>query len=77
MPLPAERRADFFRIVNAGFRQKRKQVANSLSAELGLAKRDIHEVLVASGIDPRRRAETITIEEWARLTETAANRRLI
>jgi 16S rRNA (adenine1518-N6/adenine1519-N6)-dimethyltransferase len=77
LPLPRDEIESFFRVVNAGFRQKRKQVANSLSAELGLPKANVQEVLAHAGIDPTRRAETISVAEWARLTlafrdETAA-----
>ncbi len=71
--LPVGQRETFFRIVNAGFRQKRKQVANSLSAELGWQKSRVQELLVSSGIDPSRRAETISVDEWVRLTEVSAN----
>jgi 16S rRNA (adenine1518-N6/adenine1519-N6)-dimethyltransferase len=67
LPLPREEIESFFRIVNAGFRQKRKQVANSLSAELKLPKATVQEVLERAGIDPMRRAETISVEEWVGL----------
>ena len=43
LPLPEGEREQFFRIVNAGFRQKRKQVANSLAAELDLPKAVVTE----------------------------------
>jgi 16S rRNA (adenine1518-N6/adenine1519-N6)-dimethyltransferase len=67
-PLPLSESESFFRIVNAGFRQKRKQVANSLSAELELPKSTIQAFLLTAEIDPTRRAETISVNEWARLT---------
>jgi 16S rRNA (adenine1518-N6/adenine1519-N6)-dimethyltransferase len=70
--LPMDQRETFFRVVNAGFRQKRKQVANSLSAELVLPKPDMQALLLSSGIDPSRRAETISVEEWVRLSQAAA-----
>jgi 16S rRNA (adenine1518-N6/adenine1519-N6)-dimethyltransferase len=54
----------FFRVVKVGFSQKRKQLKNSLGA--GGA-----ELLAAAGIDPRRRAETLTLEEWAALARAA------
>lgn len=69
-PLPAEEQARFFRIVNAGFRQKRKQVANSLAAELDLPKDEVVAWL-AAGIDPSRRAQTLNVAEWVRLTTSA------
>jgi len=66
--LPEADVARFFRIVNAGFRQKRKQVANSLAAELALSKEDVTRWLTGSAVDPMRRAQTLTVEEWVSLT---------
>jgi 16S rRNA (adenine1518-N6/adenine1519-N6)-dimethyltransferase len=60
-------RAGFFRLVRAGFTASRKQVVNSLAYGLGLSKVDVRSLLEKVGIDPRRRAETFTLEEWARL----------
>jgi len=57
----------FFRVVKAGFSQKRKQLKNTLSAGLHRPKGEIETILQAVAIDPKRRAETVTIEEWARL----------
>ena len=69
--LPEQEHRRFFRIVNAGFRQKRKQVANSLAAELGLPKEEVNQWLTEAGIDPMRRAQTLDIAEWVKLTEQA------
>ena len=71
-PLPPDDRPAFFRIVNAGFRQKRKQVANSIAAELDLPKTDVSVWLESADIDPMRRAQTLTVAEWVRLTQTAS-----
>ena len=57
----------FFRIVRAGFGQKRKQLLNSLSAGLGQPKPQVAAALDAAGIDPKRRAQTLLLEEWAAL----------
>lgn len=73
-PLPQAEHAAFFRVVNAGFRQKRKQVANSLAAELDLPKNATVEWLEAAGIDPMRRAQTLHIAEWVTLTSEALAR---
>jgi 16S rRNA (adenine1518-N6/adenine1519-N6)-dimethyltransferase len=59
--------AQFFQVVRAGFGQKRKQLANSLSAGLALPKTAVQAALQQAGIDPTRRAETLTLEEWGRL----------
>ena len=71
LPLPEATRGRFFAVVNAGFRQKRKQVANSLAAELKLTKPEVTAWLEQAGIDPMRRAQTLTVEEWVRLTSLA------
>ena len=71
LPLPEAQHARFFTIVNAGFRQKRKQVANSLAAELNLSKAEVTAWLERADIDPMRRAQTLAVEEWVGLTELA------
>jgi 16S rRNA (adenine1518-N6/adenine1519-N6)-dimethyltransferase len=57
----------FFRLVKAGFSQKRKTLRNSLSAGLRLSPAEAEARLRGAQIDPRRRAETLSIEEWERL----------
>jgi 16S rRNA (adenine1518-N6/adenine1519-N6)-dimethyltransferase len=59
--------AHFFRVVKAGFSQKRKQLRNALSGGLRLGARQVDEHLLRAGIDPKRRAETLTLEEWGTL----------
>lgn len=58
----------FFRVVRAGFSQKRKQLKNALGGGLALAHQQAADLIEQAGIDPRRRAETLTLEEWAALT---------
>ena len=62
----------FFDVVRAGFGQKRKQLANSLSAGMALPKADVTEILRALDIDPARRAETLSLEEWGNLARRMA-----
>lgn len=57
----------FFRIIKAGFRQKRKTLRNSLSAGMALPVEKIAVLLESAGIDPMRRAETLAIPEWENL----------
>jgi 16S rRNA (adenine1518-N6/adenine1519-N6)-dimethyltransferase len=57
----------FFRVVRAGFGQKRKQLLNTLSAGLHLAKPAAAAALNQAGIDPTRRAETLSLAEWGAL----------
>jgi len=58
----------FFCVVRSAFGQRRKMVLNSLSANLDLPKRGIEVILNKIGIDPRRRAETLSLNEFARLS---------
>ncbi len=58
---------DFFNLVRAGFTASRKQFCNSLSQGLGLPKTEVLPLLQEAGIMPQRRAETLTLEEWAQL----------
>jgi 16S rRNA (adenine1518-N6/adenine1519-N6)-dimethyltransferase len=66
-PVAVDNVEGFFKLVRAGFRAARKQVANSLSQGLGLPKPAIQQMLSKAAIDPQRRAETFTLEEWAAL----------
>ncbi|MFQ3648375.1 MAG: 16S rRNA (adenine(1518)-N(6)/adenine(1519)-N(6))-dimethyltransferase RsmA [Anaerolineae bacterium] len=63
----------FFAVVRAGFSQKRKQLRNSLSTGLALKPEQADAVLLAAGLDPQRRAETLTLAEWGALTRAAAS----
>ncbi len=63
--------AAFFRVARAGFGQPRKQLRNSLAAGLGLPPGVVEQWLVAAGIAPQRRAETLSLAEWAALARTA------
>ena len=54
----------FFRLAKAGFSQKRKNLRNALSAGLAISKAQVEALLGSVGIDPRRRAETLTLDEW-------------
>ncbi len=59
----------FFRLVRAGFSAPRKQIGNSLAQGLGLSKADGLSLLGKASIMPQRRAETLTIDEWAKLEQ--------
>lgn len=64
----------FFRVVRAGFSQKRKQLKNALGSGLGLNATQAAELLEQAGIDPRRRAETLSLQDWAALSRALAVR---
>jgi 16S rRNA (adenine1518-N6/adenine1519-N6)-dimethyltransferase len=56
---------DFFRFVKCGFRAPRKQIRNPLSTCLGMNPSRVGAMLIDAGVDPVRRAETVSIHEWA------------
>ena len=58
-----------FALVRAGFATRRKMLRRALDAELGAP---AAEVFVAAGIDPRARAETLTLSQWAALAHAEA-----
>jgi 16S rRNA (adenine1518-N6/adenine1519-N6)-dimethyltransferase len=60
----------FFRIVRSSFSQRRKTLSNSLK---GMDK-DIRRILMEAGIDPSRRPETLSLEEFARLSDSFTER---
>ena len=60
----------FFRIVRAGFSQPRKQLANNLSKSLGKDKNQINLWLQKNKINPEQRAETLSVSDWKKLTNS-------
>jgi 16S rRNA (adenine1518-N6/adenine1519-N6)-dimethyltransferase len=66
--IPEEHLETFFNLAKAGFSQKRKNLRNSLSGGLNMEKKSIEELLGSVGIDHRRRAETLTMDEWKAVT---------
>jgi 16S rRNA (adenine1518-N6/adenine1519-N6)-dimethyltransferase len=61
-------RDKFFAVVKAGFSQKRKQLHNALAARLARPQTEVAAALERADVDGRRRAETLTLEEWASVT---------
>lgn len=64
-----ERLERFFKLIKAGFGQKRKTLRNALSSGLHISPVDAADLLRRADIDPQRRAETLSIDEWERLSE--------
>jgi 16S rRNA (adenine1518-N6/adenine1519-N6)-dimethyltransferase len=58
----------FFRLIKAGFSQKRKTLRNSLSAGLHIPPADAVNLLTRANVDPQRRAESLALSEWSELT---------
>ena len=61
--------AVFSRLVRTAFSQRRKTLSNSLKG----VSDNIKDVLLQSGIDPQRRPETLSLEEFARLSDFLSN----
>ncbi len=66
-PLTAVERESFFRLVQAGFSERRKQLHNSLTHGLHYKNEIIRAWLAEAGIEASRRAETLSIAEWLQL----------
>ena len=64
----------FFAVIKGGFGQRRKTLLNSLTGVMGKTKEEIAEVLKQAGIDPVRRAETLSIEEFANVANLIAEK---
>ena len=71
-PVPVADPARFATVVRAAFGQRRKSLANSLAAGLSLGAERARRLCEAASIDPGRRAETLSLAEFARLAATAA-----
>ncbi|MGA2504162.1 MAG: 16S rRNA (adenine(1518)-N(6)/adenine(1519)-N(6))-dimethyltransferase RsmA [Anaerolineales bacterium] len=65
--IPTDKLDIFFTIIKAGFSQKRKTLRNALSGGLRITPGESEDMLKAGSIDPQRRAETLSLEEWGRL----------
>mgnify|MGYP005787427733 FL=1 len=73
-PVEAEERS-FFALVRAAFGQRRKTVANSVSALMGLPKDAVQKACAEAGISPTARAEQLSMEELAALSRAVAARK--
>ena len=67
--IPSALLDNFFKLAKAGFSQKRKTLRNALSGGLRISTADVEALLADAKIDPRRRAETLSLDEWRVLTE--------
>lgn len=61
--------ADYFRVVRAGFSEKRKTLRNSLSGGLRLDKSAAEDLLRQAGVDAGARAEQLSLEDWRNITK--------
>jgi len=67
--LEPEKEKAFFETVKRSFSQRRKTLGNSLSGFCGASKEQTTEALESAGIEPSRRAETLSIEEFIKVSE--------
>ena len=65
-----------FRFIRAGFNQRRKTLQNAVShdVQLGYTKQDVESALESMGLPVSVRAETLTLEQFARLADLLAGR---
>ncbi len=71
--IPSEKLDVFFRLIKAAFSQKRKMLHNTLSAGLNMESTQLQGLLKQADIDSRRRAQTVSLTEWHRLTDIFSN----
>ena len=71
-PVKVTDQSRFFDLVRAGFSSRRKQLHNSLAHGLQIETQKAASLIEQAGIDPKRRAETLSLEEWAELESRMA-----
>lgn len=60
----------FFRIVKAGFSERRKKLRSSLSGGLAISKPEAEALLEKAGINPNLRAQELSLDDWHNLYKT-------
>lgn len=71
--LPEKQEEMLFRLIRAGFSQRRKQLINPLSAELKRQKSEISDALSTIGSKPSARAEELSLGDYIKLSELLLN----
>jgi 16S rRNA (adenine1518-N6/adenine1519-N6)-dimethyltransferase len=69
-PLDPAREDDLWRLVQAGFRERRKMLHNVLSRQLPIGATRVEAALAAAGIAGDRRPQTLAVADWLLLLET-------
>lgn len=75
-PPPYADAAAYFAVVKAGFSAPRKQLRNALAHALAMPPLAVEAALATAGIEPSRRAQTLALDEWARLAATLTQSRV-
>lgn len=66
---PAAYERQLFKVIKAAFSKRRKTLQNALAqSDLAIDTKTAETILISSGIDPTRRAETVTVDEFIELT---------
>jgi 16S rRNA (adenine1518-N6/adenine1519-N6)-dimethyltransferase len=73
-PIRVSQTSKFFEVVRAGFSAPRKQLRNSLAQGLGVSPQEAAAMLGRATLDSKRRAETLSLDEWARLFEEISDK---
>jgi len=66
-----EQQKAFFRVVRAGFSERRKKLRSSLSGGLGLDKSVVDDLLTRANLSPEARAQELSLDDWQRLATLA------
>jgi 16S rRNA (adenine1518-N6/adenine1519-N6)-dimethyltransferase len=66
-PIRRNELTEFVKVVQAGFKQPRKKLVNSLAEGIGTPKQDVLALLARTEIDPARRPQDLAVADWARL----------
>jgi len=72
-PIGVPQTNKFFEVVRAGFSAPRKQLRNALAQGLGVSPQEATNLLERAMINPQRRAQTLHLQEWARVCEEMSN----
>lgn len=75
LPIEVSDVSGFFHIVTSGFSSPRKQLRNSLAQGLGITSDEVALLLEKAGIEAKRRAESLSLEEWRKVWELFEPRR--
>jgi 16S rRNA (adenine1518-N6/adenine1519-N6)-dimethyltransferase len=70
--VPREVIPAIFSLARAGFSQKRKKLRNSLARELGSSPEEVEKLLAKAGIQPKSRAQELSIQDWQKIARIAA-----
>ncbi|HXF83285.1 MAG TPA: 16S rRNA (adenine(1518)-N(6)/adenine(1519)-N(6))-dimethyltransferase RsmA, partial [bacterium] len=71
-PVAVADEAWFFRVVRAAFAQRRKTLRNAVAGALAVPPATVEAAARTAGIDPRRRGETLTLDDFARFADALA-----